>query len=131
MKTDAWLLGVVVLIVIGIGVVEADRELRESECEQSCGKCITTVVDNPPVCGVECAACEAQGGLWGRQSVFLEDETCFLPTKDAGKPCIDGQQCEGSCIGTEGNGSCSDTHPLPPGCYSLLYNGTADRLCID
>jgi hypothetical protein len=43
------------------------------------------------------AACEAQGGKWGRIGLAPRDE-CNLPTSDAGQICSDSSQCEGACV---------------------------------
>lgn len=41
--------------------------------------------------------CEAAGGKWGGVGIFPA-KVCNLPTKDAGKICSDGSECEGDCI---------------------------------
>lgn len=42
-------------------------------------------------------SCEALGGSWGRIGLDVE-ESCNLPTSDAGKECLNSTDCEGSCI---------------------------------
>ena len=44
------------------------------------------------------AACEQRGGRWGAAGLN-PTPVCNLPTKDAGKVCRDGSECEsGACI---------------------------------
>ena len=43
--------------------------------------------------------CQSKGGIWyGHVSGRGRDAGCNLPTKDAGKPCTNENQCEGMCI---------------------------------
>ena len=41
--------------------------------------------------------CETQGGEWDRFGLAIK-EKCNLPTSDAGKTCINQNECEGSCL---------------------------------
>ena len=61
-------------------------------------------------------ACDACGGLWDLHGIG-EVETCICPTSDAGKSCMDGQQCEGACIVTDDDFQVIEQGPDPKGYY--------------
>src|SRR5689334_23287379 len=42
-------------------------------------------------------ACDACGGLWDKHGI-AETEGCICKTKDGGKVCRDGAECEGQCL---------------------------------
>ncbi|MEI7511317.1 MAG: hypothetical protein WCJ84_04135 [Candidatus Peregrinibacteria bacterium] len=47
--------------------------------------------------------CEAQKGVWMEgNDIAPVNDTCTLPTKDAGKVCTDNSQCESACVPTDG-----------------------------
>ena len=85
----------------------------------------------------ECRACSGEWGLHG----LAQTVSCLCRTRDAGKPCKDGLDCEGECEVLEGKvevtdrgppargyflGRCSDLDHLF-GCHKLLVDGTANR----
>jgi hypothetical protein len=100
-------------------------------------------------------ACDACNGLWGEHGIE-PIETCICATKDAGKNCMDGDQCEGQCIVTDETlevtepgetprgfyvGRCSD-YDTTFGCYQVAPSGTLehgphaageglDDICVD
>jgi hypothetical protein len=101
------------------------------------------------------AACDAAGGVWDRRG--LENrEGCLLRTKDSGRPCRDGTECEGDCLADENGfevvdkgpppkgfwrGRCSE-HDTTFGCYRAIPDGArkrgplpeddaADAICVD
>lgn len=41
--------------------------------------------------------CVRQGGRWGPIGIF-PTPVCSLPTRDAGRPCADSDECEGLCV---------------------------------
>jgi hypothetical protein len=43
------------------------------------------------------SACRAAGGRWGRAGLFPRP-ICTLPTRDGGRVCGDGGECEGTCL---------------------------------
>jgi hypothetical protein len=55
------------------------------------------------------AQCESKGGVWlGSISGRGRDSGCDLPTKDAGRKCSDGSQCESICVANDlSNKNCS------------------------
>ena len=72
------------------------------------------------------AACTACEGTWGRYGVN-KDQGCNCKTKDAGKTCYDGDECEGQCMfvrfdGNREEGKCSDTQRLK-GCFGVVMKG--------
>jgi hypothetical protein len=81
-------------------------------------------------------ACDACGGSWDFHGI-RDVETCICPTKDAGKDCTDGQQCEGACIVSDNGfqivesgtskgywvGQCSQ-YDVTYGCYRIIPTGT-------
>jgi hypothetical protein len=73
------------------------------------------------------AACEKCSGTWGRYGINNK-ERCNCKTKDAGKKCTDGNQCQGQCLfdgydnkGYE-NGHCSDIERVA-GCVNIVAKG--------
>ncbi len=99
----------------------------------------------------ECRACD---GVWGKHGLLQEDR-CLCRTRDAGKRCRDGLECEGDCLG---DGTTETVEPGPPpkgyflgrcselvttfGCRAFILDGAAKdgpvrldepqpQLCID
>ena len=102
------------------------------------------------------AGCDACQGKWAQHGI-AEGESCICKTKDGGKQCRDGAECEGSCIvaddakfevATPGTppkgfyvGRCAD-YDTTFGCYRLISKGVrangpvteddaAHRICVD
>lgn len=72
-------------------------------------------------------ACEKKKGTWS--STGGKAHVCIFRTKDAGKNCTKGTQCEGDCLAR--SGTCSPIRPLL-GCNEILQdNGARVTLCID
>jgi hypothetical protein len=86
-------------------------------------------------------ACDACGGLWAVHG-FLPEESCICATRDAGRSCTDGKQCEGACI-VDGNeqfqvveggssargfyvGRCA-AFDTTFGCYRIIPDGAAEQ----
>ena len=90
-------------------------------------------------------SCEEIGGYWETIS-FSGNGYCNKMTTDAGKECIDSDECEGHCITTfsdddvqkihenvytKATGTCSDTLILT-GCHGIVEDHRlAVTLCID
>lgn len=83
-------------------------------------------------------ACKASGGIW-QAGGMIRHYQCFMPFSDAGKPCNDGRQCKGACVGPpEGTtkrggmpGVCQTT-TNPFGCFERFENGrSAGTVCVD
>jgi len=90
-------------------------------------------------------SCEGIGGYWESIS-FSENGYCNKMTSDAGKECIDSDECEGHCITNispdefqkiqengyvEAKGTCSDRMILT-GCHGRVEdNRLAVTLCVD
>jgi hypothetical protein len=82
----------------------------------------------------ECHACN---GTWGPHGLS-QKESCLCRTRDFGKVCKDGLECEGECVAVDGQTEVTD--PGPPargyflgkcsefdmvyGCNKLLMDGT-------
>jgi hypothetical protein len=73
------------------------------------------------------AACQRCNGTWGKFGVNNK-ERCDCKTKDAGKKCLDGDECQGECLfdtydlkGRE-IGHCSDNERVR-GCVNIVAKG--------
>ena len=102
------------------------------------------------------AGCDACKGLWAKHGI-ADTESCICKTKDAGKACRDGAECEGTCLVADDakfevavpgppprgffTGRCSD-YDATFGCHRSIANGTrahgpvaedeaAQRMCVD
>jgi hypothetical protein len=100
--------------------------------------------------------CDACGGRWAVHGI-AETESCICKTKDGGKACRDGAECEGNCLLAEDAkmevvekgpppkgffvGRCSD-YDTTFGCFRMIATGTrakgpaiaedaAQHLCVD
>jgi hypothetical protein len=75
--------------------------------------------------------CLKQGGTWGPQGMGQQD-LCDLPTTDAGQPCTDSSQCEGTCFASDTSsiGTCSPRRPNF-GCLTVMKDGMPIGLCVD
>jgi hypothetical protein len=87
-----------------------------------------------PSTEAECRACNGEWGVHG----LMEVQSCRCHTRDAGKRCKDGLECEGECVLQ--SGATEVVEPGPPrrgyfvgrcsefdvlfGCYPLLTDGT-------
>jgi hypothetical protein len=72
--------------------------------------------------------CERRGGTWARAGIS-EARTCVKQTRDGGKQCSKGTQCEGLCLAR--SGTCAPVTPLF-GCHDILEDdGRRVTLCID
>lgn len=72
-------------------------------------------------------ACEKKKGRWLK--VSASSHTCVFTTKDSGKSCTKGTECEGDCLAR--SGTCSPLRPLL-GCNEILQDdGRRVTLCID
>jgi len=101
-------------------------------------------------------ACDACGGLWDRHGI-AETEGCICKTKDGGKACRDGAECEGQCLvgadskfevaqkGPPARGFCTgkcSNYETTFGCFRVLERGArakgpqieeeaAHHICVD
>lgn len=102
------------------------------------------------------AGCDACQGLWAKHGI-AETEVCICKTKDGGKTCRDGSECEGNCLVAEDakfeaivpgppprgfyTGKCSE-YDTTFGCHRSIPNGVraggpvpveqaAQHLCVD
>jgi hypothetical protein len=72
-------------------------------------------------------ACEKCSGVWGRYGVNRQ-QGCNCKTNDAGKVCIDGDDCEGLCLfrryddQAREEGVCSEQQRMT-GCISIVMKG--------
>lgn len=82
----------------------------------------------PPPKSPEQLACERKGGTWssaGGSGI----KACVRRTRDGGKQCVNGTQCEGDCLAR--SQSCSPIAPLF-GCNEILQdNGARVTQCIE
>ena len=83
-------------------------------------------------------ACAARGGSIQRVG-RLQSERCVVPFADAGRPCRDGDDCQGDCRAPEPGspegatvmGVCAP-NDLPFGCHAPVEDGRARAtLCVD
>jgi hypothetical protein len=58
--------------------------------------------------------CDACQGVWARHGL-AETEACVCKTKDGGKICRDGSECEGSCLADEDGFEVVEAGPPPKG----------------
>ena len=73
-------------------------------------------------------ACEKKGDLWAKAG-NSSAHTCVKRTRDSGKRCTRGTQCEGLCLAR--SGTCAPFTPLF-GCNEILQDdGRRVTLCLD
>jgi len=74
------------------------------------------------------AACMARGGSFSKAGKS-DGLICIETTRDAGKVCTSGTECDGQCLAR--SGTCSPLKPLF-GCHEILAdNGGRATICID
>jgi hypothetical protein len=71
----------------------------------------------PPPPGPAQLACERRGGSWLRVIEGSEARSCVRRTRDSGKRCDDGTDCQGDCLAR--SGTCAPVMPLF-GCQDIL-----------
>lgn len=71
------------------------------------------------------AECEECRGKWGKHGL-AQVEGCICRTSDFGKPCADGDDCEGVCLQKGAEFKCSEFATVF-GCYSFLPRGWSKR----
>lgn len=69
-------------------------------------------------------------GSGGKVVQGLMGPACSRPTKDAGRACTDGDQCEGFCLDTGKGGQC-DAFTLKFGCFPIIEDGRRVTICVD
>jgi len=82
-------------------------------------------------------ACVAAGGLCAYAG-FCFGQACVKKTRDAGRTCTDGAQCESGCLAKDGTppgpgtGTCSPTQ-ITLGCHLCVSRGVVPRgvMCGD
>lgn len=74
-------------------------------------------------------ACERRGGLWSRVIPGSDARACVFRTRDSGRRCDAGTDCQGDCLAR--SGTCSPVAPLF-GCHEIL-DDTGRRMtqCIE
>ena len=83
-------------------------------------------VPSPPASPEE-AACRQEGGSWSK--VGKGGRACLKATRDSGKSCSSGTQCEGLCLAR--SGTCAPLKPMF-GCNEIFQDdGQRVTLCID
>ncbi|MEE4121098.1 MAG: hypothetical protein V2I65_19030 [Paracoccaceae bacterium] len=74
------------------------------------------------------AACEKEGGRFGRAPGGGEARICFRTPRDANAPCRTGADCEGACLAR--SRTCAPILPLL-GCHDvILSNGLRATECV-
>ena len=72
------------------------------------------------------SSCEGKGGQWAQRGKM---EYCITRTKDAGKSCHSGSDCEGDCLAR--SMTCAPAKPLL-GCNAVLTEGgTEVSQCVE
>lgn len=98
-------------------------EKRDGQWVPACVKenCVAVAASNSPA-----ADCEKKGGHWeGGISGRGRLTGCNMPTKDAGKPCTKGEDCESVC---SLDGKCYGWQMFK-GC--ALFKGHAQSMCME
>lgn len=81
----------------------------------------------PPPLSPEALACQRGGGTWGKTPAG--GSVCLRTTRDAGKSCTRGTQCEGLCLAR--SGTCAPITPVF-GCNDIFQDdGSRVTLCLD
>ena len=70
-------------------------------------------------------ACKSCNGVWGVHGL-ADVEGCLCRTKDAGKTCRDGGECEGACLASEDGFEVVDKGPPEKG----FYRGTCSEFTV-
>ena len=81
--------------------------------------------------------CARQGGTI-RPLCLTQEPMCVIPYPDAGRPCRDGDDCAGACLGTRAAksgepamGVCQSNND-PCGCRTYIEDGRiAHGICVD
>lgn len=80
-----------------------------------------------PPSSPEEAACRKEGGSWSK--VGKGGRACLKATRDSGKSCSSGRECEGLCLAR--SGTCAPLKPMF-GCNEIFQDdGQKVTLCID
>jgi hypothetical protein len=79
--------------------------------------------------------CKSKGGDWyGHVRGRGRNTGCNLPTTDAGKPCVSGEDCEGTCIPVDENGFrcvCDKRKLQPKGAVEFCTENGVVRLHVE
>jgi hypothetical protein len=67
------------------------------------GEGTTVVAQSLPHTIDECRACEGDWGMHGLSDAISQTESCDCRTKDGGKRCTDGIDCQGMCVANADN----------------------------
>ena len=107
---------------------QADEAVEPEAAEPEAAEAPAEAAPPPPPKSPEQLACERRGGTWssaGGSGI----KACVRRTRDGGKQCVNGTQCEGDCLAR--SQSCSPIAPLF-GCNDILQdNGARVTQCIE
>lgn len=122
------------LVVLTLGCVSGEKTPTEGDGLTSDAILVqsidTAMISQAPLATLpaEGLVCLAQGNLWvraGQTDLFA----CVRPTRDAGKACRKGTDCEGECLAR--SMTCAPYDPLL-GCNEILQdNGARVTLCLN
>lgn len=108
------------------GAEAAKGEVAQGETPKGTPPKGDVTVVMPPTSPEE-AACRKEGGSWAK--VGKGGRTCLKSTRDSGKSCSSGTQCEGLCLAR--SGTCAPLKPMF-GCNEIFQDdGQRVTLCID
>jgi len=99
------------------------------------GPAVSTPVERPHTLNAQ--QCQAAGGTM-RPVCMMGTVQCVVPYADAGRPCRDGDDCQGACRAESMEpsrgpvtGRCQATSD-PCGCFANVEDGRVDAaLCVD
>ncbi len=97
-------------------------------CQEDGSDADSTDADIPSALAPQRAACEKDGGRWGKvpgRDAFV----CYRITRDANQPCQSERDCEGLCLAR--SRTCAPQTPFF-GCHEVLSSsGVRQTLCTE
>ena len=97
-------------------------------CQEDAGDSGDVATPVPDILAPQKAACEKDGGRWGKVP-NRETFTCYRLTTDANKTCASKRDCDGLCLAR--SRTCAPQVPFF-GCHEVLSaSGIRQTLCIE
>ena len=128
----ACLIGISGVLAVAASVPAAPGQARGVDAGAFCARSESKLALPTTRTSCDEKACNAAGGLCGYAGRCF-GQACIKRTRDAGRRCTDGSQCESACLAPRGatpgpgSGTCSPTQ-ITLGCHAFVSRGRVGRV---
>jgi hypothetical protein len=106
-------LTLVVFTLVALASVACSKKTPPPALPDSTAQAQKAAPGEPPTTKEGCDACN---GKWGRHGL-MDVQSCLCKTRDGGKPCRDGAECQAQCLAGDDDFVVVEKGPPPKGHY--------------